>query len=373
MPLGSVVSAITSVQNGAILTNSERWSLMLDPQLRVSPGSREVKNDLQVTRLSNPKIVSTLEFAIENGQNVLIENIEETLDAVLTPVITRSFFKKGRSLYVKLGDKELEFNPNFRLFIHTKLSNPHYPPEIQAETTLINFTVTEKGLEDQLLALVVNKEKPELEETKAELIAQNNEYTIKLKDLESGLLQKLADAEGDITEDIELIESLEDTKRVSDEIKAKVEEAVSTEEKINTAREKYRDVASRGAMLFFILNSLNKIHSFYQFSLNAFVVVFIRESTTPSSLSRALRKMSFQAVVRKATKVNWNGDLLGSLVPSAKNKQKKKAPTPELGGDWRPGSPSSLTQSLTVFEYTRRGLSTATSSRSARSFPSPFC
>ena len=79
---------------------------------------------------------------------------------------------QGRNLYVKLGDKEVEYNKNFRLFLHTKLSNPHYPPEIQAETTLINFTVTESGLEDQLLALVVNKERPDLEETKTQLIIQ---------------------------------------------------------------------------------------------------------------------------------------------------------------------------------------------------------
>jgi dynein heavy chain len=56
----------------------------------------------------------------------------------------RSTFKKGRSMYVKLGDKDVEYNKGFRLFLHTKLSNPHYPPEIQAETTLINFTVTEQ-------------------------------------------------------------------------------------------------------------------------------------------------------------------------------------------------------------------------------------
>jgi len=36
----------------------------------------------------------------------------------------------------------------FRLFLQTKLSNPHYPPEIQAEAVLINFTVTEIGLGD---------------------------------------------------------------------------------------------------------------------------------------------------------------------------------------------------------------------------------
>lgn len=122
--------------------------------------------------MGGDNMVTVMERAIEAGHSVLIENMGESIDAVLNPVITRSTFKKGRNLYVKLGDKEVEYNKNFRLFLHTKLSNPHYPPEIQAETTLINFTVTEKGLEDQLLALVVNKERPDLEETKTQLIIQ---------------------------------------------------------------------------------------------------------------------------------------------------------------------------------------------------------
>ena len=46
--------------------------------------------------------------------------------------------------------------------MHTKLSNPHYAPEIQAECTLVNFAVTPQGLEDQLLALVVREERPEV-------------------------------------------------------------------------------------------------------------------------------------------------------------------------------------------------------------------
>jgi hypothetical protein len=54
-------------------------------------------------------------------------------------------------------------------------------------------------LEDQLLALVVNKERPDLEETKTQLIIQNTEFTIKLKQLEDELLYKLSTAEGDIT------------------------------------------------------------------------------------------------------------------------------------------------------------------------------
>ena len=55
-----------------------------------------------------------------------------------------------------------------------------------------------------------------------------------------------------------------------------VTEARETEKMIMVARNKYRGIATRGAMLFFLLNSLNKIHAFYQFSLNAFVIVFAR-------------------------------------------------------------------------------------------------
>jgi dynein heavy chain len=153
-----------SVENGAILCASERYSLIIDPQLQGITWLKErAKNDnLQVTRLTNPKIVKTIEFAIEQGQPVMIENLDNSIDAVIQPVYARAVIKKGRNRYIKMGDKELALNPKFNLYLHTKLSNPHYPPEIQAECTLINFTVTETGLEDQLLDLVVLKERPDL-------------------------------------------------------------------------------------------------------------------------------------------------------------------------------------------------------------------
>uniref|UniRef100_A0A3B3CIR7 Dynein heavy chain ATP-binding dynein motor region domain-containing protein n=1 Tax=Oryzias melastigma TaxID=30732 RepID=A0A3B3CIR7_ORYME len=92
---------------------------------------------------------------------------EETIDPVIDPLLGRHTIKKGRLV---VGDKECFFNPEFRLILHTKLANPHYKPEIQAQTTLINFTVTRDGLEDQLLAQVVNQERPDLELLKVSLV-----------------------------------------------------------------------------------------------------------------------------------------------------------------------------------------------------------
>ena len=267
-----------SVENAAIVKNTERWPLIIDPQLQgiVWIRNREADHSLQVTRLTNKNMLHTLEVALESGTPVLIENMGESVDAVLNPVIQRSTIKRGTRRYLKLGDKELEFNPAFRLYMHTKLSNPHYPPEIQAEAALVNFTVTEDGLEDQLLAMTVGREREDLASTKNKLIVQQNQFKIKMKELEDGILQKLAEAQGDITEDVGLIESLEDTKRVASDIEIKAKIAQETESTINETSEKYRPVARRASLLFFLMNSLFKVHSYYVYSLASFVSVFMR-------------------------------------------------------------------------------------------------
>lgn len=45
---------------------------------------------------------------------------------------------------MKLGDKDVEYNPDFRFYITTKLSNPHYSPETCTKTTIVNFAVKEQ-------------------------------------------------------------------------------------------------------------------------------------------------------------------------------------------------------------------------------------
>ncbi|XP_073516352.1 dynein axonemal heavy chain 9 isoform X1 [Phyllobates terribilis] len=262
-----------STENATILTSCERWPLMVDPQLQ---GIKWIKNkygeDLRVIRIGQRGYLDTLERALAGGDVVLIENLEESVDPVLGPLLGRETIKKGRC--IKIGDKECEYSPNFRLILHTKLANPHYQPEMQAQCTLINFTVTRDGLEDQLLAAVVSMERPDLEELKSNLTKQQNGFKITLKTLEDNLLSRLSSASGNFLGDVELVENLEITKKTAAEIEEKVQEAKVTEVKLNEAREHYRPAAARASLLYFIMNDLNKIHPMYQFSLKAFSVVF---------------------------------------------------------------------------------------------------
>jgi dynein heavy chain len=266
-----------SAENGAIVLNSVRYPLMIDPQLQAIYWikKREKENHLQIGRLGEKTLIKRILKAIEVGQPFLIENMGENIDPSLLPIIARVSIKKGAKHFIHIGDEEVEISPSFRLYLHTKLSNPHYPPEIQAETTLVNFSVTQDGLDEQLLSLVVKYERPDLAAQRSSLILQQNLFTIKVKELEDQILARLADAQGDITENRQLIEELELSKKISDEIAIKLEESKVTSEKINITSEKYRPVSRRGALLFFVMNNLYKMHSYYMYSLNSFVYFFL--------------------------------------------------------------------------------------------------
>jgi dynein heavy chain len=87
---------------------------------------------------------------------------------------------------IRLGDSIIEWSSNFRLYLSTKLRSPHYLPEVSVKVTLLNFSITREGLEDQLLGIVVAQERPELEEEKARLVLAGAENARQLKEIEVG-------------------------------------------------------------------------------------------------------------------------------------------------------------------------------------------
>jgi dynein heavy chain len=158
----------------------------------------------------------------------------------------------------------------FKFFITTKIANPHYMPEVCIKVTIINFTVTPSGLEEQLLVDVVQNERPDLEQRKDELTVAIAADQKELKRLEDSILHMLATSKGNILDDEALINNLAQSKNTAVAIAGRLAEAEQTSKEINRARESYRIVANRGSVLYFVIASLGSIDAMYQCVLFCF-------------------------------------------------------------------------------------------------------
>ncbi|KAH0806962.1 dynein heavy chain 10, axonemal-like [Histomonas meleagridis] len=272
-----------SIQNGLLITRSNKFPLCIDPQLQVVHWIKQHigEKQLKITNFQDPEFSRILENAIQYGLIVLFEGIDEFIDPILTPLLEKNIISQGSRKFIKFNDKELDYDENFKIFLTTKLSSPNYSPEISSKVTLINCCVTEKGLQEQLLDITISNEHKELHEQKNSLVKETSDMKRRLQTLQKTLLKLLSESTGYITDNDQLLATLEETKNEATTITSKLDTAQKTTIELDNLCNEFLPVAKRGSILFFSMNNLNLINSMYEYSLSSFSEVFI------SSLKRA--------------------------------------------------------------------------------------
>jgi dynein heavy chain len=144
----------------------------------------EEKNGIKVIKptMDLKQLGRILEAAINIGNPVIFEDAGETFDPMLDPLLGKQIEKKGSVMLLKLGESAIEYSPDFRFYVTTKLSRPHYSPEVCVKVTMLNFMVTQEGLYDQMLNIVVRHEEPQKYE-------KRNEFNIRKADGEKRIVE----------------------------------------------------------------------------------------------------------------------------------------------------------------------------------------
>jgi dynein heavy chain len=269
-----------SIQNGILVTKSSRYPLLIDPQGQAIGWitKREVQNMPAhgTTTINHPKLKDQLEFCMGEGKALVVVNVEETIDPMLDPVLEKQIIYKGKGkMSINVSDKNMELSKEFKMYFITRLPNPHFSPELQAKTTVVDFTVTQKGLEEQLLGAVIGKIEQALEDQLNEVLEDMNTNTKALQELDASLLERLTSNDGNLLDDDELVGVLQNTKAKAAEVKEKLLIADETKKNINEKREQFRPVATRGSVLYFSILEMSLVNEMYQTSLNQFLGLFM--------------------------------------------------------------------------------------------------
>ena len=214
-----------------------------------------------------------MELAIRFGKTLVLQEVN-SIDPVLYPILRRDFSGQGVYKVVPVGDKNVDYNPSFRLFMTTRNSNPDIPPDAKAIISTVNFTTTRAGLTGQLLGVALQHEKPELEQRKSELLKVEEEHKIQITKLEDYLLEQLASSTGNILENKDLLASLNETKDKSASIASSLKESIILQEKLEKEGNMYLPVAKFASKLYFTICDLSKLNNMYRISLASFLRLF---------------------------------------------------------------------------------------------------
>jgi len=267
---------------------------MIDPQAQANRWIRNsYHEEIVIVKLSDSETYQRkVDTALRLGHKVLIEDVLEEIDPALDNILQKAIFDNNGLPTIHFGGKDITYNDEFQLFMTSKLPNPHYLPEVCIKLTIINFTVTFEGLEEQMLVDVVIHEKPQIEKKRDELVVKLAKFEAEKRKVEIKILKTLAESnEETILDGDELILILQTSKEKASNIKDKLKEATEIEAEISTTRNQYKNVSIRGSILYFVITDLAIIDPMYQYSLSYVKKLFndaIRESRKTEELEERI-------------------------------------------------------------------------------------
>ncbi|KAJ3042257.1 Cytoplasmic dynein 2 heavy chain 1 [Rhizophlyctis rosea] len=294
-----------SIENATVTLNGQMTPLLVDPSGQAIAWLKTYLSDRkpEIINQHDETFLRALELAVRFGKTLIVQDTF-AIEPVLYPLLRKDLQKQGPRYVVQIGDKSVDYNESFRLYLVTRRSEFISPPDAEALVNEVNFTVTRAGLAGQLLGVTLKHERPELEVEKVNLLKKEDELRLELSKVEDALLQELASSEGNILENKGLINSLNETKTKSVTISTGLAESRKLQASLDTERDKFSALSSFGSSLFFVITDLKKLNNMYQFSLASYLRIFsesLKAEGSDSKDSTELRMKLLMSTLERLT------------------------------------------------------------------------
>ncbi|XP_030763708.1 cytoplasmic dynein 2 heavy chain 1 [Sitophilus oryzae] len=310
-----------ALENALVIKKGSLTPLITDPTscavqwIKTHYGTTNKKN-FEFISESSSKFNTILETSVRFGKTLLIEEIEE-LPHILIPLLRKQIISEGERKMIKILGKQIDYHEDFKLILCSRNEHVKISAELAPYLINLSFNVTYNGFIEQLLSAAIKQEKPELESRKKELLQQNEELQEKLQSLQNQLLESLANYSGNILNDKNLLNTLNETKASSTAVSLALDESRSVQAQLRKEYELYLDISTYGSRLYFACNEFSRFNVLYSLSTEAYTKLFINCLQTVQTINQSLELQNrhlFQSVYNYMARGMFKNDRLAFLM-----------------------------------------------------------
>ena len=181
----------------------------------------------------------------------------------------------GRTL-IRLGNEDIDFSPKFVMILITRDPYVRLAPDLCSRITLVNFSVTPDSLESQTLSAILKAERSDVDVRRTEVLKLQGEQSVRIRELEESLLDKISAVHGAILDDDTVINTLESIQSEAEELNKEVAKTEQIMNELKAISAYYEPLAASMASVYFSIEKLASVSFLYQFNLQFFLDLIAR-------------------------------------------------------------------------------------------------
>ncbi len=218
----------------------------------------QCRNNYESLNCFDNNFINKVELGVKFGKTLLIHGCSG-IPPFLYPILRKEMFFHGSRSMVVIGEKAVPFHPNFRIFLVSGKSGRPLKDTEKGLVIQINFSLTKKGISNELLGITLQVEKPELIDLKKRKSKEEEESRNALESFENDLLSILSSTDDDIISNPKLITTLSQIKAKATSITESLNALKISKLKMEEEQSVYNNLIRFGSNLFFLLSQLHQV------------------------------------------------------------------------------------------------------------------
>lgn len=258
-----------AVENAVIIKYGFMVPYIYDPNEVCLSWLKKVEeaNQIAVLQPGMQNYSRIIETCARNGKSAVIENFTAaSFDPFIDAFLSRNTTTEKGKYLAKVGERSIEVDCHFTLFLLTSSTLQAVSPEVFQKTVVVSFKPGRVAFQRSISNAIIRQKKPELEEKYNSTIEMLSMMERNVKSIEERLIDLCTQKDANLIDDDVLGQAIKDLKDSYLSESQKYAELKTESAKLEQQKEEYNEVARQISLVFYLLTNLSRYNPLYKFS-----------------------------------------------------------------------------------------------------------